>query len=217
MLIISIYFMSNLFESIAEYSYAGIFLLLIGVNAAPLLMPPTWIILSSFFVLDQSFDPITLSLIGATGATIGRFLLKIVSGYFRSVVGNQQKTNLDSIGNFLNRKKFGYIISSFLFAATHLPSNMIFIAYGLMRAKSFGLYLGFWLGRVISYYIMISISKIVLTPFIELFEDRYIGILVADVLGISVVIFFTCIDWNLLLISRKFKLVKRRLWRLLTK
>jgi|TARA_B100001540_G_scaffold289543_1_gene285582 hypothetical protein len=206
--------MSNLFESIAEYSYAGIFLLLIGVNAAPLLMPPTWIILSSFFVLDQSFDPITLSLIGATGATIGRFLLKIVSGYFRSVVGNQQKTNLDSIGNFLNRKKFGYIISSFLFAATPLPSNMLFIAYGLMRAKSFGLYLGFWLGRVISYYIMISISKIVLTPFIELFEDRYIGILVADVLGISVVIFFTCIDWNLLLISRKFKLVKPRLWRL---
>ena len=177
-------------------------------------MPPTWIILSSFFVLDQSFDPITLSLIGATGATIGRFLLKVVSGYFRSVVGNQQKTNLDSIGNFLNRKKFGYIISSFLFAATPLPSNMLFIAYGLMRAKSFGLYLGFWLGRVISYYIMISISKIVLTPFIELFEDRYIGILVADVLGISVVIFFTCIDWNLLLISRKFKLVKPRLWRL---
>ena len=214
MLIISIYFMSNLFESIAEYSYAGIFLLLIGVNAAPLLMPPTWIILSSFFVLDQSFDPITLALIGATGATIGRFLLKIVSGYFRSVVGNQQKTNLDSIGNFLNRKRFGYIISSFLFAATPLPSNMLFIAYGLMRAKSFGLYLGFWLGRVISYYIMISISKIVLTPFIELFEDRYIGILVADVLGISVVIFFTCIDWNLLLISRKFKLVKPRLWRL---
>ena len=206
--------MSNLVDSIAEYSYAGIFLLLIGVNAAPLLMPPTWIILSSFFVLDQSFDPITLSLIGATGATIGRFLLKIVSGYFRSVVGNQQKTNLDSIGNFLNRKKFGYIISSFLFAATPLPSNMLFIAYGLMRAKSFGLYLGFWLGRVISYYIMISISKIVLTPFIELFEDRYIGILVADVLGISVVIFFTCIDWNLLLISRKFKLVKPRLWRL---
>ena len=214
MLIISIYFMSNLFESIAEYSYAGIFLLLIGVNAAPLLMPPTWIILSSFFVLDQSFDPITLALIGATGATIGRFLLKVVSGYFRSVVGNQQKTNLDSIGNFLNRKRFGYIISSFLFAATPLPSNMLFIAYGLMRAKSFGLYLGFWLGRVISYYIMISISKIVLTPFIELFEDRYIGILVADVLGISVVIFFTCIDWNLLLISRKFKLVKPRLWRL---
>ena len=205
--------MSNFFESIAEYSYAGIFILLVGVNAAPLLMPPTWIILSSFYVLDQSFDPLILALVGATGATIGRFVLKIVSGYFRKVVGNQQKSNLDSIGDFLNRKRFGYIISSFLFAATPLPSNMLFIAYGLMRAKSFGLYVGFWFGRLISYYIMITISKIVLTPFIELFEDRYIGILVADVLGIGVVIFFTCIDWNLLLVSRKFKLIKPKLWR----
>jgi len=205
--------MSDFFESVAEYSYAGIFLLLIGVNAAPLLMPPTWIILSSFFVLDQSFDPLVLSLVGATGATIGRFLLKIISGYFRKVVGNQQKSNLDTIGDFLNRKKFGYVLSSFLFAATPLPSNMLFIAYGLMRAKSVGLYLGFWLGRVLSYYVMITISKIVLTPFIELFENRYIGILVADILGIAVVIFFTCIDWNLLLISRKFKLIKPRLWK----
>ena len=205
--------MSNFFESIAEYSYAGIFILLVGVNAAPLLMPPTWIILSSFYVLDQSFDPLILALVGATGATIGRFVLKIVSGYFRKVVGNQQKSNLDSIGDFLNRKRFGYIISSFLFAATPLPSNMLFIAYGLMRAKSFGLYIGFWFGRLISYYVMITISKIVLTPFIELFEDRYIGILVADVLGIGVVIFFTCIDWNLLLVSRKFKLIKPKLWR----
>ena len=205
--------MSNFFESIAEYSYAGIFILLVGVNAAPLLMPPTWIILSSFYVLDQSFDPLILALVGATGATIGRFVLKVVSGYFRKVVGNQQKSNLDSIGDFLNRKRFGYIISSFLFAATPLPSNMLFIAYGLMRAKSFGLYIGFWFGRLISYYVMITISKIVLTPFIELFEDRYIGILVADVLGIGVVIFFTCIDWNLLLVSRKFKLIKPKLWR----
>ena len=205
--------MSNFFESIAEYSYAGIFILLVGVNAAPLLMPPTWIILSSFYVLDQSFDPLILALVGATGATIGRFVLKVVSGYFRKVVGNQQKSNLDSIGDFLNRKRFGYIISSFLFAATPLPSNMLFIAYGLMRAKSFGLYIGFWFGRLLSYYVMITISKIVLTPFIELFEDRYIGILVADVLGIAVVIFFTCIDWNLLLVSRKFKLIKPKLWR----
>ena len=205
--------MSDFFESVAEYSYAGIFLLLIGVNAAPLLMPPTWIILSSFFVLDQSFDPLVLSLVGATGATIGRFLLKIISGYFRKVVGNKQKSNLDTIGDFLNRKKFGYVLSSFLFAATPLPSNMLFIAYGLMRAKSVGLYLGFWLGRVLSYYVMITISKIVLTPFIELFENRYIGILAADILGIAVVIFFTCIDWNLLLISRKFKLIKPRLWK----
>ena len=65
-----------------------------------------------------------------------------------------------------------------------------------------------------SYYLMISISNIVLTPFVELFEERYIGILIADALGISVIVFFTCINWTLLLSQRKFKLTRPKIWRL---
>ena len=97
--------MSDIFEIISEYSYLGIFFLLIAVNAAPLLMPPTWIILASFSAIDPLLDPLILSLVGATGATIGRFILKSISGVFRKVVGQQQKSNLDSIGNFLKLKK----------------------------------------------------------------------------------------------------------------
>ena len=48
------------FESVLEFSYLGIFFLLILVNAAPLLMPPTWIILASFYVIDSSYDPLVL-------------------------------------------------------------------------------------------------------------------------------------------------------------
>ncbi len=206
--------MADIFETIAELSYLGIFLLLIGINAAPLLMPPTWIVLSTFYALDPTFDPIWLALVGATGATIGRFILKRISHLFRRIMGSQQKNNLDIIGNFLNKRKFGYVLTSFVFAATPLPSNMLFVAYGLMRAKSIGLYIGFWIGRVISYYIMVSISQVVLLPFLELFENRLIGILIADALGIGVVIFFTFIDWGLLLTQRKFKLNKPNFWRL---
>jgi len=173
--------MTEIFETLSELSYIGIFLLLIGVNAAPILMPPSWIILASFYALDTQLDPIILAIVGATGATIGRFILKQISGIFRKFIGKEQKSNLDVIGNYLNRKRFGYPIASFLFAATPLPSSMLFVAYGLMRAKSIGLYIGFWLGRLISYYIMISISEIVLTPFLDLFENRITGILIADV------------------------------------
>ena len=206
--------MTDFFESVLEFSYLGIFFLLILVNAAPLLMPPTWIILASFYAIDSSFDPLILALVGATGATLGRFILKQVASIFRRFVQKEQKSNLDAVGNFLNKKKFGYIITSFLFAATPLPSNMLFVTYGLLKAKSIGLYVGFWVGRVASYYLMISISNIVLTPFVELFEERYIGILIADGLGISVIIFFTCINWTLLLTQRKFKLTKPKIWRL---
>jgi membrane protein YqaA with SNARE-associated domain len=205
--------MVDIFDTIVEYSYFGIFLLLIGINAAPILMPPTWIVLSSFFALDSSLDPLLLALVGATGATVGRLILKNLSGFFRRFVGKEQKSNLDAIGNFLNRKKFGYVLTSFLFAATPLPSNMLFVAYGMMRAKSIGLYFGFWLGRLLSYYIMITISSVVLTPFLELFEDKIIGILVADIVGIGVVVIFTCINWQTLLLERKLQFVRPKLWK----
>ena len=205
--------MVDIFDIIVEYSYFGIFLLLIGINAAPILIPPTWIVLSSFFALDNSLDPLLLALVGATGATIGRLILKNLSSFFRRFVGKEQKSNLDAIGNFLNRKKFGYVLTSFLFAATPLPSNMLFVAYGMMKAKSIGLYFGFWLGRVLSYYIMITISSFVLTPFLELFEDKIIGILVADVVGIGTVVIFTCINWQILLLERKLQFVRPKLWK----
>ena len=205
--------MADFFETIGELSYLGIFILLIALNSAPLLMPPTWIVLSSFYALDSTLDPILLAMVGATGATIGRFFLKKISGLFRKFVGKEQKSNLDVIGDFLNRKRYGYLLASFLFAATPLPTNMLFVAYGLMRAKSIGLYIGFWFGRVISYYIMISISEVVLTPFLELFEDRVVGILLADGIGVGVVILFASINWSLLITQRKFKFVKPKLWR----
>ncbi len=205
--------MDDIFETFIEFSYIGIFLVLIAVNAAPILMPPSWIVLSSFYALDPQLDPIILAIVGATGATIGRFILKQISGLFRKFVDKEHKSNLDVIGNYLNRKRFGYPIASFLFAATPLPSNMLFVAYGLMKAKSIGLYIGFWFGRLISYYIMISISDVVLTPFLDLFENRVVGILIADGVGIGVVILFMSINWTLLLTERKFKLVKPKLWR----
>ena len=206
--------MVDFFDIFAEYSYFGIFLVLIAINAAPILMPPTWIVLSSFYAIDPALDPLFLAIVGATGATMGRLILKKTSGLFRRFVASEQKSNLDMIGNFLNRKKYGYILASFLFAATPLPSNMLFVAYGLMRAKSVGLYVGFWAGRVLSYYVMITISDIVLTPFLQIFEERYVGIIVVDVIGICVVVLFTSINWALLITHKKLKFMKPKLWRL---
>lgn len=203
----------DILEIIAEFSYFGIFLILIGVNASPILMPPTWIILSSFYAFDPSLNLIVLSIVGATGATIGRFVLKNISSLFRKFVGPEQQSNLDIIGDFLNRKKYGYLVASFLFGATPLPSNMLFITYGLMRAKSFGLYVGFWFGRALSYYGMLSISSVVLIPLLDIFEERYIGILLLDGISIGSVIFFTSINWAYLITNKKLKFVRPRLWR----
>jgi len=205
--------MVDIFEIFGELSYFGIFLVLIAVNASPLLMPPSWIILTSFYLLDPTLNIILLSIVGATGSTIGRYFLKKISGLFRKFVGEEQKSNLDIIGDYLNRKKFGYVIASFLFGATPLPSNMLFITYGLMRAKNVGIYIGFWFGRVLSYIVMIYFGNAVLKPFLEIFEDRLLGILLVDAVGIVAIIFFASINWSLLITKRKLKFTKPKLWR----
>jgi membrane protein DedA with SNARE-associated domain len=203
----------DIFELFGEFSYFGIFLILIGVNASPILMPPSWIVLTSFYLLDPTLNIVLLAVVGATGATIGRFFLKRISGLFRKFVGEEQKTNLDIIGSYLNKKKHGYLIASFLFGATPLPSNILFITYGLMRAKSTGIYIGFWFGRTISYILMIYFGNAVLTPFLEMFEDRLTGILLIDGIGIGLIILFACINWTVLLTQRKIKFVKPKIWR----
>ena len=204
----------DIFEIFAEYSYLGIFLIILGVNVSPILMPPSWIVLTSFYLLDPTLNVIFLAVVGATGATIGRYFLKKISGVFRKFVGTEQKSNLDIIGDYLNKKKYGYLIASFLFGATPLPSNILFITYGLMRTKNIGIYIGFWFGRTISYIVMIYFSDAVLRPFFEIFEDRLVGILLIDGVGIGLIILFASINWTVLITERKIKFVKPKIWRL---
>jgi len=204
----------DIFEIFAEYSYLGIFLVILGVNVSPILMPPSWIVLTSFYLLDPTLNVLFLAMVGATGATIGRYFLKKISGVFRKFVGTEQKSNLDIIGDYLNKKKYGYLIASFLFGATPLPSNILFITYGLMRTKNIGIYIGFWFGRTISYIVMIYFSDAVLRPFFEIFEDRLVGILLIDGVGIGLIIIFASINWTVLITERKIKFVKPKIWRL---
>jgi membrane protein YqaA with SNARE-associated domain len=203
----------DIFELFGEFSYFGIFFVLIGINASPILMPPSWIVLTSFYLIDPTLNIVLLAAVGATGSTLGRFFLKRISELFRKFVGEEQKSNLDLIGDYLNKKKYGYLIASFLFGATPLPSNILFITYGLMRAKNIGIYVGFWIGRTISYIIMIYFGNAVLSPFLEMFEDRFTGILLIDGVGIGLIVLFACINWTVLLTQRKIKFVKPKIWR----
>ena len=205
--------MTDFFDTFVEFSYIGIFFVLVLINAAPILMPPSWIVLTSFYLIDPSLNVVILAMVGATGATLGRLTLKKISGLFRRFVGEEQKSNLDIIGNYLNKKKYGYLVASFLFGATPLPSNILFITYGLMRAKNIGIYVGFWVGRTISYIVMIYFGNIVLSPLLEIFEDRLVGILLIDGAGIGLIILFASINWTVLITERKIKFVRPKIWR----
>ncbi|MGI0040918.1 MAG: hypothetical protein ACRD94_03020 [Nitrosopumilaceae archaeon] len=205
--------MEEIFEIFSKLSYLGIFLLLVAMNASPILMPPTWIVLLSFYAIDHTFDILWLSIVGATGALIGRIILMFISRFFRRFMGTERKSNLDLLADFLKKKKYGYFSASFLFAITPLPSNILFIAYGIMRVKNISLFAGFWLGRAIAYYVMISISTVTLKPFLDLFDDSLVGILVTDISSMVTIVIFACINWNKLITEKKLEFVKPKFWR----
>jgi len=204
--------MADILEIFGDLSYLGPLLVLFLMNLSPILMPPNWLILSSFYALDDSMNLILLAVVGATASTAGRFVLKQLVSKFKNR-SNNNTSNLDVIGNYLNKKKYGYVISSFVFAVTPLPDNILFVAYGLIKAKSVGMYVGFWVGKLLAFYVMLTISPAILVPFTRIFEDRLVGILLADGLGIIAIIAFAAIDWNILLNEKKLRLVKPRLWR----
>jgi len=202
----------DIFEIFGTFSYLGPLIVLFLMNLSPILMPPNWLILSSFYALDDSMNIAVLAVVGATASTSGRFVLKQLVSKFKNY-SHDNKSNLTVIGDYLNKKKYGYVISSFVFAVTPLPDNILFVAYGLIKAKSVGMYIGFWFGKLLAFYVMLTISPTVLIPFTKLFEDRLVGILLADGLGIVAIIVFAAIDWNILLNEKKLRLVKPRLWR----
>ena len=204
--------MADVFEIFDGFSYLGPLIVLFLVNISPILMPPNWLILSSFYALDDSMNIDVLAIVGATASTAGRFVLKQLVSKFKNH-SNNNTPNLTVIGDYLNKKKYGYVISSFVFAVTPLPDNILFVAYGLIKAKNIGMYVGFWFGKLLAFYVMLTISPAILIPFTKLFEDRLVGILLADGLGIIAIIIFATIDWNLLLNKKKLRLVKPRLWR----
>jgi len=204
--------MMDIFEILGGFSYLGPLIILFLVNISPILMPPNWLVLSSFYAIDGSMNIVVLAIVGATASTTGRFVLKQLVSKFKNK-SNNETSNLTMIGNYLNKKKFGYAISSFVFGATPLPDNILFVTYGLIKAKSIGMYIGFWFGKLLAFYVMLTISPAVLTPFTKMFEDRFVGILLADALGIAAIVVFAAIDWNIMLNEKKLRLVKPKLWR----
>ena len=114
----------DIFEILGGFSYLGPLIILFLVNISPILMPPNWLVLSSFYAIDDSMNIAVLAIVGATASTSGRFVLKQLVSKFKNK-SNNETSNLTMIGNYLNKKKFGYVISSFVFGATPLPDNIL--------------------------------------------------------------------------------------------
>jgi membrane protein YqaA with SNARE-associated domain len=192
----------------SQYTYPFVFLMIFVLSIIPILTPPTWIIVVSAYSLNDQLNPLLLSAIGATAAVIGRMILLQVSTIGRKAINDQRKSSLEKLRKYLEKTRYGYLFGTLLFALTPLPSNMLFISYGLMNAKSLGIIAGFWIGRFIAYQLMISLSKYFVDYFKEILNSDIQSIFIIDIIGIIMTLFMLLIDWNILFSERKLVFIK---------
>ena len=191
-----------------EYTYPFVFFLIFVLSVIPVLTPPTWIVVVSAYSLDEQLNPFLLSVVGATAAIAGRLLLLKLSSFGRKVINDRRKHSLEKLRKFLEKTRYGYFIGTLLFAILPLPSNMLFISYGLLNAKSIGIVIGFWTGRFLVYLIMIYISSLFFNSFKEILNSDFQTLIIMNVVGILMTLFMLLIDWDILLSEHKLSFIK---------
>lgn len=176
---------------------AGIFLL----NLAPAFTPPTWMALSYVQVMYQP-NPLVLASGGAVAATCGRLVLARLSTVFlrNGLLLERTVRNVDVIKDQLLRHRvmsFGFFL---FYAFGPLPSNQVFIAYGLTGLPLRLVAPPFLIGRLVSYAFWIYTASEVSHRLAvdSLRTARFFGayFVIAQVASLLIVYVFARIDWK---------------------
>ncbi|HEY6319759.1 MAG TPA: hypothetical protein VI462_17945 [Acidimicrobiia bacterium] len=149
--------------------YLALFAIVFGINLLPAFGPPTWAVLV-FTRLHWHLNPVGLVLVGAIAASCGRYLLALGARHFSGRLPRRMKSNLEDAHSMLERRPRGAIAMFAVFVVSPLPSAQLFLAAGLLELNLLLLTLAFFVGRLVSYSIYVSVAVI---------ADRQLG----DVLG----------------------------------
>jgi hypothetical protein len=181
---------------------ALLFAVVFVLNVVPAFAPPTWVTLS-FIGLSMPDVPVaTVALIGACAATLGRLTLAKLSRWIvrGRLLGEHARANIDAIKSGLEHRRaltFGMFLA---YAFSPLPSNYLFIAYGLTTLSLASVALPFFIGRLASYsFWLLTATAVGDRLNMDSMESAsYVGLyfIISQLLLVPVIYLFTRIDWR---------------------
>lgn len=127
----------------------GVFVL----NAMPAFAPPTWMLLAFFALQQPDTAPVLIAGVAACAATGGRLILArsaqriSTSRWMRP----SMRENMQAVADAIDGHQRTSTLAFLAFAISPLPSNVLFLAYGLARAPLRLLAWPFFVGRFASY------------------------------------------------------------------
>jgi hypothetical protein len=191
-----------------------IFLIILALNVIPAFAPPTWMIFSFLGFRFPQYAGWPLAVTGALAATLGRCILARMSrGILRQHwLGEAAQKNVDTVRDeLLKRPRLTFSVLLF-YALSPLPSNTVFIAYGLTTMKILRIAVPFFLGRSVSYVFWFS-SAAAVSGRLNLDSGEALGyfstyFVITQTAFLMAIYVFTRIDWKALIRERKWKWIK---------
>jgi hypothetical protein len=190
---------------------ATLFVIVFALNVIPAFSPPTWMALSWIGFNHPLSNPFVVALIGASAATCGRLVLAKLSCVIvrKRFMSDAMRENIDAVRGELEQHRTLTFGAFLVYAFSPLPSNYLFIAYGLTSLPLALAAVPFFIGRCVSYsFFVFTASKVSQRLALELSETQsYFGIyfVISQLLLLAVVFLFTRIDWRYLVTARRFR------------
>lgn len=194
---------------------ALLFLIVYVLNVIPAFAPPTWMVLSLVSLKYPTANVPLLAVTGASASTLGRFTLAKLSRVFirQNLLSRSMQLNVDVIKDRLENMRVATVSSLFIYALSPLPSNYLFIAYGLTTLKLRFITIPFFIGRLASYnFLMFSTSAARRHLVMEATEAQsYFSFyfVFSQTSLLLVVYVFTKIDWRALFEEKRVRWLKK--------
>jgi hypothetical protein len=193
-----------------------LFIAVYTLNIIPMFAPPTWMALSYAGFQYPSYNITFLAFVGATAATLGRLTLaKLARVTVRErILSEPVRENVDVLRERLAKKRKLTISVCLFYAFSPLPSNFLFIAYGLTSLEWNLIAIPFFLGRFLGYNFWVFAGSIAARKItLESAEGQsYLGayFVFSQLLMLLLVYLFTKVDWRALFVDKKFRWMKAR-------
>lgn len=182
--------------------YVQISIVSFFVNVIPAFVPPTWLLLGVYKVNHAELNIVLLAAVGVLGSALGRYVMYKYSKFFSKYVSKKEKRNLSYFKKFVGKGDLGLYVGTFLYSLSPLPSNFLFISFGLSGVNLVPVMLGFCLGRLISYILLVGVSFKTFAYFSVFFnigEAKW----AADVIGVILAILIIFVDWEKVYLKTK--------------
>jgi len=191
-----------------------VFIAVYLLNTLPAFAPPTWMFVSFIGFNNGHLDPLTLALVAAVAATLGRISLSLLS---RSIIRNRLlsekiKQNIGALKDVLEQRQNQTSGALLAYSFTPFPTNYLFIAFGLSALPIRLIALPFFIGRLASYSAWGFLGQQAYQhiqaqgSFFGGYLSAYF--IVTQIIFLLLIYPFAKIDWHALLIERQFRWLK---------